>query len=677
AAVHLDVSDGGSGVAAAWYCSGSMMCVPSIALPGDGVVTVQGQSETSVYLRVMAMDALGNTVTRTVYTLRYDNVPPRLVMGDLPDTTCSSSFTVTAMVSDVVISEAYVALLRDGVEVDRCTDLNACELTFEDEGEYTVRLVATDEAGNTVHLDSCVVYDVSAPIVDLSAPERVSVAAGSFDAVWAVDAGASWRFLVDGSEKQQGDDAAGDAKVFFAPVTGTIVLRVEAWDTVGNNGYDEDVVQIVTDYDADGMPDLWEAAHGLDWQSAADAEGDNDNDGLTNAEECQTNTDPQDPDSDNDGLSDGDEVHTYDTDPTNPDSDGDGLDDGWEVQHGTDPLAPTSVTDQAALEISPGEQTVSAGKIVHFSVSLRNLGQTEISTQVAAGFPGGYSPDGYDAGWVVGSGNASRLVSVPAGESKTYDLPLVYGSPGENDVTVSVLTATSTATVHVIDSSWLSLESVEHPAQVHPEEQAAVQSRMRNVSDTPAPAVALRVALGNEEHSYLRDMTARELWEQETTFTVPGWSAFPNADTASLPVEVEGAQGYSGQIVVVGPRFDIHGDVEQGIGVVTYTLKVTNNGNRVGLFVAQLSWSAGAAPVVVSRGDAWIQDNALIWQVEDVSVGESCYATVVVTVMDGDLHQVAVETEPGWSLGTIDVPDALAVGRQIIYLPLVLRGYER
>ncbi len=67
---------------------------------------------------------------------------------------------------------------------------------------------------------------------------------------------------------------------------------------------------------------------------------DNDGDGLTNAEEQQIGTDPNDPDTDDDGLDDGDEVGIQ-LDPLDPDTDDDGLTDGDEVlQLGTDPWNP-------------------------------------------------------------------------------------------------------------------------------------------------------------------------------------------------------------------------------------------------------------------------------------------------------------------------------------------------
>lgn len=65
---------------------------------------------------------------------------------------------------------------------------------------------------------------------------------------------------------------------------------------------------------------------------------DSDGDGLTNAEEADLGTDPDNVDSDEDGLRDLKET-TVGTDPLVADTDGDGLSDGDEVkEHDTDPL---------------------------------------------------------------------------------------------------------------------------------------------------------------------------------------------------------------------------------------------------------------------------------------------------------------------------------------------------
>ncbi|MEC9073507.1 MAG: hypothetical protein VX938_14035, partial [Myxococcota bacterium] len=59
---------------------------------------------------------------------------------------------------------------------------------------------------------------------------------------------------------------------------------------------------------------------------------DDDEDGLSDAEETALGTDPLSEDSDGDGLSDLEEVEETETDPTDADSDGDGVNDGDQVE---------------------------------------------------------------------------------------------------------------------------------------------------------------------------------------------------------------------------------------------------------------------------------------------------------------------------------------------------------
>ncbi|MCW5559758.1 MAG: hypothetical protein KIT22_18230, partial [Verrucomicrobiae bacterium] len=103
----------------------------------------------------------------------------------------------------------------------------------------------------------------------------------------------------------------------------------------------------VRDTDDDGMPDLWEDAHGLDRLNPADADGDLDNDRLTNLQEFLHGTDPRRPDTDGDRIPDGLEVANA-SDPNDPgsrppyagfswpsneDMDGNGLPDAWEIRY--------------------------------------------------------------------------------------------------------------------------------------------------------------------------------------------------------------------------------------------------------------------------------------------------------------------------------------------------------
>ncbi len=95
-------------------------------------------------------------------------------------------------------------------------------------------------------------------------------------------------------------------------VTSAGTNRVEVFDLIGGAS-----PRCVGDSDCDGLPDLWELAHGLDPHFAGDAWRDADGDGLPNALEYRFGTDPLRGDTDGDGLSDLEELDAA-TDPLDP-----------------------------------------------------------------------------------------------------------------------------------------------------------------------------------------------------------------------------------------------------------------------------------------------------------------------------------------------------------------------
>ena len=102
--------------------------------------------------------------------------------------------------------------------------------------------------------------------------------------------------------------------------------------TASMNAGPDNPIDFASDGDGDGMPDAFEDLYPfLDSGDPSDASLDEDNDGLTNLEEFQQKTVPNDDDSDDDGLTDGAEVNTHSTNPNDTDSDDDGLSDGEEV----------------------------------------------------------------------------------------------------------------------------------------------------------------------------------------------------------------------------------------------------------------------------------------------------------------------------------------------------------
>ena len=132
--------------------------------------------------------------------------------------------------------------------------------------------------------------------------------------------------------------------------TGTVGGFTGVLQINGNN------IEWATDADLDGMPDTFELANTNPSSPTAlnpndDLEHGGAGDGLTNLQEYQYGTDPNDPDSDDDTLEDGPEVtgagSRPPTDPTKEDTDGDTLSDLVETNTGSWTSASNTGTNPA------------------------------------------------------------------------------------------------------------------------------------------------------------------------------------------------------------------------------------------------------------------------------------------------------------------------------------------
>ena len=110
-----------------------------------------------------------------------------------------------------------------------------------------------------------------------------------------------------------------------------------------NSGWTASVIvkaRLGPDTDGDGLTDTYELSSALDETDPLDGSADLDGDGLTNRDEFERGTDPNNADSDGDGFSDFEEMTSRNTNPLLLDSDFDGLSDTEEISNNSDPDDP-------------------------------------------------------------------------------------------------------------------------------------------------------------------------------------------------------------------------------------------------------------------------------------------------------------------------------------------------
>jgi hypothetical protein len=194
------------------------------------------------------------------------------------------------------------------------------------------------------------------------------------------------------------------------------------------------------DTDADGMPDGWEDSYGLD-PLAGDSLLDADGDGLSNLDEFNEGTYPNDWDYDNDGLPDGYEVlHGSSLDPlvaegATADDDHDGNPNVHEYWNGTNPWSSDPVGDEGCFFWGEGDGDGIVGPGDKSALVSVTKGSTPSS--YADVVPNTGETQEMDMDGIPGPGDISIIVqmmkgtSIPTLLSRPTEIARVY--PGDGD----------------------------------------------------------------------------------------------------------------------------------------------------------------------------------------------------------------------------------------------------
>ena len=190
---------------------------------------------------------------------------------------------------------------------------------------------------------------------------------------WAVDsAGAPLPFRV-GSQNEANGNPTGNFR------GGMTIARLRVYEVALSQAAIDAKFAVEAeefgqdDRDSDGLPTWFERLYAfLDPTNPGDAALDQDTDGLTNLEEYQSNTLPDDADTDDDGATDTAEVRRLDnglpapTNPRRPDTDQDGLLDSVETDTGVYVSATDTGSDPLVVD-SDGDRFADGQEIIHES----------------------------------------------------------------------------------------------------------------------------------------------------------------------------------------------------------------------------------------------------------------------------------------------------------------------
>jgi hypothetical protein len=188
------------------------------------------------------------------------------------------------------------------------------------DGNYLIRLIGTDDCDNAATNQVTVTVDNTAPTAVITAPTGCSARSGVIPILgtttdahllnWVLqytgDNVHGWVTIANNNVPVINGLLANWNTAGLPPCAYTLRLVVTDQAVLDCNGalhnQSEYTVSLnlvsdplAVDTDADGMPDIWETAHGFNSNDPADAALDADNDGQTNLAEYRAGTDPRNP----------------------------------------------------------------------------------------------------------------------------------------------------------------------------------------------------------------------------------------------------------------------------------------------------------------------------------------------------------------------------------------------
>ena len=265
----------------------------------DNVVSVANNAPTTLVLgdnsiTFTAVDAAGNAalavtsiVTVTDQTAPVVNVPATLTVLGTSEGVSASLEAIVALIASASASDNVDGVIA-GISNDApdIFPFGTTQLTF----------TATDAAANQGTAVTAVTVSLDVVVPELTVPGSISLNVDMPGDVVAATASSLTEFFaalaaVDNKDGDISANITDDRPGEFA--IGDTVVTFTVADAASNTTTKTATVSVVVlDTDADGLPDFYETANGLDPNNADDASADLDGDGISNADEYAAGSDP-------------------------------------------------------------------------------------------------------------------------------------------------------------------------------------------------------------------------------------------------------------------------------------------------------------------------------------------------------------------------------------------------